>query len=311
MGKHKCHNKLVCNCPLASGYTRDRGTSIELKVDDRLSTDPIPAGTAGMAGWKDFLGWDSATTERYWRLGLEYVRCRFGIDATQATFDPILGLTFLTVAPDGTTVQTPAVTPQTNLVISPVTFTGSGTYRVVNSTACAIQPKGNAKPLVRLVEFILTFTGNIFLGGTWGAEASVTGRFEEVIPSGQTLGGGVAFGRYTICGKNGKDYYFDMRSWIPSKRWPSVTNTFYYTERFQINPLDREAFGGPGLGTLTIIYPAAGVQEPDGSLVFPWYVRNDWWFGPLASYPEIVDWDATCPAGNISTVLSNRISKCQ
>ena len=306
--KCQCKKKIVCECPLASGYTSDRGTFIELKVDDNLPTNPTPSGIPAMAGWKEFLGWDSDTTEQYWRTGLEYIKSRFGIDATSATFDPIYGLTFLTVLPNGQTIVTPGPDPSNNCVISPITYTGSGTYRVVNSTAPVIQPKGNKKPLVRLVEFILTFTGTIYLGGTWGASASTTGIFTYPLLQGQTLGGGVAFGRYTICGVDGKDYYFDMRSWIPSNRWPSVTNTYYYTERFQLNPLDRKAFGGSGFGTLTIIYPANGVTEPDGSVVYPWYVRNDWWFGPVVSYPEQVDWDSQ--PGNISLIPSGPTSKC-
>lgn len=295
--KVRCKGK----CPLlATDYTSVPSVHIELKVDDQLPTDPIPGGAAAMAGFTDILGFDSPTTEAYWRAGLEYVKYRFGIDATGAAFDPVTGTTFLTVAPDGSSVQTPGPTASTNVVISPVTFTGSGTYRCVHSDSSSIVTTPGCRPAARLAEFILTFINDVTLSGTYGAEASVTGSILEPIPPGQTVGGGVAFGRYAIRGYDGKDKFFDMRSWVPSRRWPSGSDHFYYTERFQINPLDRGEFVGPGFGTLTIVYPSGPVQTPEGT-VFPWYVRNDWWLGPCVSYPFLSDWDGQ--AGNTSLIL--------
>lgn len=291
---HRCHG----SCPLtAPNYTPGKGSRVELKIDDLLVTNPVPtAGTpAALAGFADYLGFDTATTEAYWRLGLDYIDCRFGIDTTNVVYDQTTGIAFLTVLPDGTAVQTPFPDAGTNVIITPLTFTGSGAYRCVEDTSDTIYTKPWCRPFVRLAEFVVTFIGEVNLRGTYAQDA--TGEPDGVVT---VSSGGVAFGRYVIRGKDGYDRYFDMRSWIPNKAEPSGGEISYFTERFQIHPLDPDEFGGSGIGTLTIIAPTGAVDTPDGPR-YRWYIRNDWWFGPIESWPQVVDWDSQC--GNLSTIL--------
>jgi hypothetical protein len=265
------------------------GVHLELKMDGNFPSNPFTT-LPGLSGFADFLGFDSATTEAYWRAGLTYVKYRFGIDATTATFDPVVGMTYLTVASNGSSVQTSTFEPGvTNLVITPVSTTGEGTYRVVQSTAFVIQTHPNCRPLVKDAEFILTFTGDIILSGTYGAEVSSTGTTPEV------SGNAIVFGRYAIRGIDGYNYFFDVRSYIPNRQWPTDGSHTIVSERVQINPLNRTLFVGPGLGTINVV---AG-QGPLGTQ-YRAYVRTDWWLGPVVSFPALVEWDSI--PGNTSAI---------
>lgn len=61
----------------------------------------------------------------------------------------------------------------------------------------------------------MTFLNDVTLRGTYG---NTNGFIKET--GGGIFGGGIAFGRYVIQGVNGEKYHFDMRSYIPSRRWP-------------------------------------------------------------------------------------------
>lgn len=294
---HRCHGR----CPLtAEDYTQGRGSRVELKVDDLLATDPVEVS---LSGFTEYLGFDQPggpTTEQYWRLGLEYVQARFGIITTNITFNPG-GFAFLTVANDGTVTQTVSPGVNTNVIISPITFTGSGTYRCVEDTSKTIYTKPWCRPFVRLTEFVLTFIAPVSLGGDYGEQATGTPGGRVTVSS-----GGLAFGRYVIRGKDGVDRYFDMRSWIPNIAFPAGGDVSYFSERFQINPVGQQAFeefGGSGIGTLTIVSPTGPITTPDGPR-YQWYIRNDWWFGPIVSWPFLTcdnNW-STYP-GNLSSIL--------
>jgi hypothetical protein len=293
---HRCHGE----CPfLATDYTPGRGTRIELKVDDLLTSNPVPvAGSPdSLRGFVDYLGFDQPggpTTEQYWRLGLDYIQARFGIQTSGITYNPTTGIAFLTIAPDGSVVQTPGFEMGTNAIITPLTF-GTSTYRCNECTNDVIYTKPWCRPGVRLVEFVLSFLGEVSLGGEYGTEATGTPGGRVTVTS-----GGVAFGRYVIRGKDGVDRYFDMRSWLPNIAFPSGGAVSYFSERFQINPVvDPDEFGGSGIGTLTIVSPTAPIDTPDGPR-YPWYIRNDWWFGPIYSWPNLNDW--TAYPGNTSSI---------
>lgn len=292
---HRCHGK----CPLLPpAYTQGKGSRVELKVDDLLVADPV---VISLSGFTDYLGFNQPggpTTEQYWRLGLDYIEARFGIDTSGITFEPTAGFAFLTVANNGSVVQTPFPDVTTNVIISPITFLGS--YRCVEDTSHTIYTKPWCRPWVRLVEFVLTFIQPVSLGGAYGAEATGTPGGRVTVSS-----GGLAFGRYVIRGKDGVDRYFDMRTWIPNTSFPAGGAVSYFSERFQINPVGSEAleeFGGSGIGTLTIVSPTTDgvIITPDGPR-YPWYIRNDWWFGPILSWGNLNDWNAY--PGNTSSIL--------
>lgn len=284
-------------CPLnAFDYAEGHGSRIELKIDDYLVENPVTSGVEAMSGWAEYLGFDSATTQQFWRTGLDYIDWRFGLDTSAVTFDPVLGIAFLTVDANGVATQTPNFVPgTTNVVITPLTFNQT-VYRAIESVKNdhTIRTEAGCRPWVRLVEFVITFVGPTNLHGTYGSESSDSG-FVTV------SSGGLAFGTWVIRRSDGYDEYFDFRSWLPNISFPGSTTSTkgYFSERFQVNPLNREDFGGSGIGTLTIVAPTGPTTTPDGPR-YRWFIRNDWWFGPIVSYPELVDWDT--PPGNISLI---------
>lgn len=271
-----------CQSVLPSNYTQvPTEVHITLKVDDALPIDPINGDN--MRGFRDWMRFDNATIVRYFRAMDKYIKYRFGIDASSCTNDQIFTGCLLATDPSKPGIP--------NIAITPISYTGSGTYRVVQSSSPHIQAVPGRYPGVYLAEWIYTFLDNVNISGSLGAEVDpINGWFTEYKAPNQAIGGGVAAGRYAIC-SGGKTFYFDMRSWVVSRRWPGSQH-YYYTERFQLGSSDTSLIPH-GRGSLEIEYPGEAVIQ-NGKPTYPWSVYNNWHFVKQVAYNS--DWDLPCGA---------------
>lgn len=269
-------------------FSTNKEFFMSFKMDNKFEKNPLSETVDYMSGFKKFQNWDIKTTEQYWKLGMEFINHRYGINTKSLEFNTKTGTSFINIDDNGNCNQTETITEKTNAIIMPMTFTGCNNYRLEHTNFDKFDP--NNKPIAHLSEFFMTFLQDVNLRGTY---AKNNGFLREM--GGDIFGGGIAFGRYVIEGKNGEKYHFDMRSHIPSRRWPGSNNSSHFTSRFQINSLNGI---GTGQGEFYIIYP-----QGENRINYPWYLRNNWWFNKCNSYPELTEWDNI--PGNISKIKPN------
>jgi len=287
-------------CPAMGTFStaNERNVRLELLVDDAFTSDPIAGDNT--AGFANYLGFSQENTRTFFYTGLRYIKWRFGVDGTACAFDPVSMSCYLGPDPRNPTsgwIVVPAGDPRTTVAITPVTYSAGDTYRVVrsNSPLITVVPELQQFPTVRLAQWILTFLAPVNISGNCGAELSPsTGYFTLNLDPGLTVGDGVAFGRYVICAQ-GRNFSFDMRSWVVSRRWQAYApaQSYYYTEKFQLGSLQTEIIPD-GHGTLEIVYPSGPIPNAQGQNTYPWYVSALWNLGVLISHPSYNNWNVAC-----------------
>lgn len=294
-------------CPAQGDFSSANANNVRLQllVDDAFTSDPINGDNT--AGFVHYLGFTPTDTRNMFFKGLAYIKWRFGIDGTSCHWDPVSMSCFLTLDPhlNATAGWKVAGTSDPVVVaITPVSYSAGNTYRVVTSNTphILVVPEADIYPTVRLAQWIMTFLAPVNITGDAGREANpATGYYTINLDPGLTVGDGVAWGRYVICSL-GRNYSFDMRSWVVSRRWPAYNaQNYYYTEKFQLGSLQPTVIPS-GHATLEIVYPGGPLVQ-NGVTTYPWYVGAQWNLGTLVSHPSYNQWNVGCGTACDTTTI--------
>lgn len=138
-----------------SNYSNNKEIFMSFKMDNKFNTNPLSDTTDLLSGFKKFQGWDLSTTEKYWRLGLNYIDHRYGLNSKSLKFNTQTGISYLNIDNNGLCNQTDTITEKTNAILMPMTFTGCNNYKLEHTNSDKFD--SNNKPIAHLSEFFYDF----------------------------------------------------------------------------------------------------------------------------------------------------------